>query len=148
MRASLEEVREIARRLRPEALDDLGLASALTALSNDLSRRTGVRVQRRLAPDLRSLEPDEELVVYRVAQEALTNVARHSQAMQAWVGLTRDGGAVSLTVRDNGCGFEPAANDGGGAGLRGMRERAVLVGASLDVESRPGHGTTVRLRLP
>jgi two-component system sensor histidine kinase UhpB len=136
VRASLEDVREIARRLRPEALDDLGLASALAALTNDVSRRTGLRVQRRVAPDLPALEPEVELVVYRVAQEALTNVARHSGA-----------GRVELTVRDDGHGFDPAVGDVG-AGLRGMRERAVLVGAALDVESRPGDATVVRLRLP
>jgi two-component system sensor histidine kinase UhpB len=148
LRTSLEDVREIARRLRPEALDDLGLASALAALTNDLARRTGVRVERRLAADLRALEPDEELVVYRVAQEALTNVARHSEAQQASVTLARTGAQeVTLTVRDDGCGFDAAAH-ARGTGLRGMRERAVLIGASLDVESRPGHGTTVRLRLP
>jgi two-component system sensor histidine kinase UhpB len=105
-------------------------------------------VERRLAADLRTLEPDEELVVYRVAQEALTNVARHSEALQAWVTLARSGdGRATLTVRDDGRGFDPAAH-ARGTGLRGMRERAVLIGASLDVESRPGHGTTVRLRLP
>jgi len=148
LRTSLEDVREIARRLRPEALDDLGLASALAALTNDLARRTGVRVERRLAADLRALEPDEELVVYRVAQEALTNVARHSGAQQASVTLARTGaGDVTLTVRDDGCGFDAAAH-ARGTGLRGMHERAVLIGASMDVESRPGHGTTVRLRLP
>jgi two-component system sensor histidine kinase UhpB len=141
-------VREIARRLRPEALDDLGLASALAALTNDVSRRTGLRVERQLAADLRALEPDEELVVYRVAQEALTNVARHSGARRAWVKLGRDGdGRVALTLHDDGRGFDPGTQ-ASGAGLRGMRERAVLIGASLDVESRPGHGTTVRLRLP
>ena len=148
LRASLEDVREIARRLRPEALDDLGLASALAALTNDVSRRTGVRVQRRLSSDLRALELDEELVVYRVAQEALTNVARHSEALRAWVSLGPGGdGRVTLTVRDAGRGFD-LAEHAGGTGLRGMRERAVLIGASLDIESRPGHGTTVRLRLP
>jgi two-component system, NarL family, sensor histidine kinase UhpB len=147
LRASLEGVREIARRLRPEALDDLGLASALAALTNDVARRTGVRVERRVAGDLRALEPDEELVVYRVAQEALTNVARHSEALRAWVRLAGSGdGEVTLTVRDDGRGFDFAAH-ARGAGLRGMRERAVLIGASLDIESRPGHGTTVRLRL-
>jgi two-component system sensor histidine kinase UhpB len=148
LRTSLEDVREIARRLRPEALDDLGLASALAALTNDLARRTGVRVERRLAADLRALEPDEELVVYRVAQEALTNVARHSGAQQASVTLARTSARdVTLTVRDDGCGFDAAVH-ARGTGLRGMRERAVLIGAALDVESRPGHGTTVRLRLP
>ncbi len=148
LRTSLEGVREIARRLRPEALDDLGLSSALAALTNDMARRTGVRVERRVAADLRALEPDEELVVYRVAQEALTNVARHSDAPHAWVGLagSRDR-QVTLTVRDDGRGFDFAANVRG-TGLRGMRERAVLIGASLEIESRPGHGTTVRLRLP
>jgi two-component system sensor histidine kinase UhpB len=147
LRATLEEVREIARRLRPEVLDDLGLASALAALTNDLARRAGVRVERWLATDLRALEPDEELVVYRVAQEALTNVARHSEAPRAWVKLGPEGdGRVTLTVRDDGRGFDVAAH-ARGTGLRGMRERAVLVGASLDIESRPGHGTTVRLRL-
>jgi two-component system sensor histidine kinase UhpB len=148
LRASLEEVREIARRLRPEALDDLGLSSALSALTNDMARRAGVRVERRLAPDMRALEPDEELVVYRVAQEALTNVARHSESRQAWLTLERgDDGRVTLAVRDSGRGFDTAMS-AGGSGLRGMRERAMLIGAALDVESRPGHGTTVRLRLP
>jgi two-component system sensor histidine kinase UhpB len=147
LRASLQDVREIARRLRPEALDDLGLGSALAALTNDMARQTGMHVERRLAPDVRTLAPDEELVVYRVAQEALTNVARHSTALQAWVSLARGGdGRVTLVVRDDGRGFDVGAHDHG-AGLRGMRERAVLVGASLDIESRRGHGTTVRLRL-
>jgi two-component system sensor histidine kinase UhpB len=150
LRASLEDVREIARRLRPEALDDLGLPSALAALTNDIARRTDIRVERRLAGDLRALEPDEELVVYRVAQEALTNVARHSEARQAWVTLapTPSGDrGVTLTVRDDGRGFDLAAH-ADGTGLRGMRERAVLIGASLDVDARPGRGTTVRLQLP
>jgi two-component system sensor histidine kinase UhpB len=104
-------------------------------------------VERRLAPDLRTLEPDEELVVYRVAQEALTNVARHSEAPQAWLRLgCGDDGRVTLTVRDSGRGFDLATH-ARGTGLRGMRERAMLIGAALEVESRPGHGTTVRLRL-
>jgi two-component system, NarL family, sensor histidine kinase UhpB len=149
VRDSLDEVREIARRLRPEALDDLGLASALAALTNEVSRRTGLRIERRVSPDLPALEPDAELVVYRVAQEALTNVARHAGARRAWVTLAPNGGGgeVELTLRDDGDGFDAAANDGG-AGLRGMRERAVLIGATLEVESRLGQGTTVRLRLP
>jgi two-component system, NarL family, sensor histidine kinase UhpB len=148
LRASLDEVREIARRLRPEALDDLGLASALAALTNGVARQTGLDVERRLSTDVPALDPDEELVVYRVAQEALTNVARHSGARRAWLSLSPDGDQrVTLTVRDDGRGFVSRGANGG-AGLRGMRERAVLIGATLDVESRPGAGTTVRLRLP
>ena len=83
VRESLEDVREIARRMRPEALDDLGLASALAALTLDVGRRTGLRVARRIGQGLPRLSPEEELVVYRVAQEGLTNVARHAEARRA-----------------------------------------------------------------
>ena len=145
VRGSLEEVREIARRLRPEALDDLGLGSALAALTVDVSRRTGLRIERRIEPGLPALAPEEELVVYRVAQEGLTNVARHADAQHAWVTLGGRDGRVSLEVRDDGRGFDPRM--GAGAGLRGMRERALLVGAELAVDSRTGEGTAVRLTL-
>ena len=145
VRESLEEVREIARRLRPEALDDLGLPSALAALTLDVSRRTGLRIDRRIEPGLPVLAPEEELVVYRVAQEGLTNVARHADAQHAWVTLGGRDGRVSLEVRDDGRGFEPALATG--AGLRGMRERALLIGAELTVDSRARKGTAVRLLL-
>jgi two-component system sensor histidine kinase UhpB len=147
VRGSLEEVRGIARRLRPEALDDLGLLSALTALTNDVARRTDVRVERALANDLPVLSDDEELVVYRVAQEALTNAVRHGAPGHACVRLHAVDGTVALEVSDDGTGFDMGAV-GEGAGLRGMRERAVLVGAVVDVTSRVGSGTTVRLELP
>jgi two-component system sensor histidine kinase UhpB len=146
VREALEEVREIARRLRPEALDDLGLASALAALTLEVGNRTGLAVERRIEPGLPALAPEEELVVYRVAQEGLTNVARHAGARHAWVTLQRCDGRVTLEVRDDGRGFAPGSAEGG-AGLRGMRERALLVGAALAVESGAG-GTTVRLTLP
>jgi two-component system sensor histidine kinase UhpB len=145
VRDSLEEVREIARRLRPEALDDLGLGSALAALTLDVSRRTGLRVERRIEPGLSALEPEEELVVYRVAQEGLTNVARHADAQHAWITLGGRDGRITLEVRDDGQGFDP--RHAAGAGLRGMRERALLVGADLAVDSRDGEGTAVRLTL-
>ncbi len=106
VRESLEEVREIARRLRPEALDDLGLTSALAALTLDVSRRTGLRVERRIEPGLPALSSEEELVVYRVAQEGLTNVARHARAQQALITLGARDGRVSLEVRDDGEGFD------------------------------------------
>jgi two-component system, NarL family, sensor histidine kinase UhpB len=144
VRESLEEVRGIARRLRPEALDDLGLPSALAALTNDVSRRARLPVERRVAPDLPALAPDEELVVYRVAQEALTNVARHADARRAWLALGVRAGRVELEVGDDGRGIDGAPP---GAGLVGMRERAVLIGAELDVSGAEGRGTTVRLRL-
>jgi two-component system sensor histidine kinase UhpB len=146
VRASLEEVRGIARRLRPEALDDLGLPSALAALTNDVTRRTGLVVERTVAPDLPALDPEEELVIYRVAQEALTNVVRHAGTSQAELLLGLRDGTVELCVRDGGAGFQPNGVATGG-GLLGMRERAVLIGAELTVSSDDGAGTTVRLRL-
>jgi two-component system sensor histidine kinase UhpB len=144
-RAALKDVREIARRLRPEALDDLGLGSALAALTVDVSRRTRLRVERRVAPGLPALAAEEELVIYRVAQEALTNVARHSGAKTARVELRADDGHVELVVHDDGSGFDPTAAEG--SGLLGMRERAVLVGATLAIETGVSGGTTIRLRL-
>jgi two-component system, NarL family, sensor histidine kinase UhpB len=147
VRASLEEVRGIARRLRPEALDDLGLASALAALTNDVMRRTGVRVRRTLSPALPSLRSDEELVVYRVAQEALTNVVRHAGVREAHLVLEVREDRVELEVRDAGTGFD-RVRTAESAGLRGMRERALLIGAALEVHSAVGAGTSVRLRLP
>jgi two-component system sensor histidine kinase UhpB len=146
VRASLEEVRAIARGLRPEALDELGLRSALASLTNDVTRQTGVRVERRVAGSLPVLSPEEELVVYRVAQEGLTNIARHSAARRAWLTLDVRDGCVELEIRDDGRGFDSAAA-GGGAGLVGMRERAVLIGAALEVTSTRDRGSTVRLRL-
>jgi len=139
-RETLEEVRRISRELRPEALDDLGLASALVALSE----RYGLDVTRRLDRDLPALDEETELVIYRVAQEALTNVARHSGCERVELELLSDNGSLTLRVLDDGRGID--AQDGGG--LRGMRERAVLVGADLRVERRKTGGTEVRLEVP
>jgi two-component system, NarL family, sensor histidine kinase UhpB len=144
VRDALEEVRFIARRLRPEALDHLGLVSALTALTNALGRSAGVRIERRIDRSLPQLEPDAELVLYRVAQEALTNVVRHADSDDARLTLHRVAGGLELEVTDTGRGFDVEAVVEG-AGIKGMRERAMLVGAELDISSMPGSGTTVRL---
>jgi len=145
-RASLEDVRRIALELRPEALDDLGLACALQALTARMSDGTGVRVTCNGVRDLPPLAPDAELVLYRVAQEALTNVVRHSGSATAELRLQRASGQLTLAVRDDGCGLEPDTPDG--TGMRGMRERANLVGARLEVGALPSGGTEVRLELP
>jgi two-component system sensor histidine kinase UhpB len=146
-RAGLDEVRQVVRRLRPGVLDDLGLVSALTALVAEHARLTGADVCRRLSPDLPPLGPDAELVVYRVAQEALTNVARHADAGRVCVELapTFAGDAVQLRVVDDGRGLGDGRE---GAGMRGMRERAVLVGATLTVGSHQEGGTELRLLVP
>lgn len=147
VRESLEEVRFIARRLRPEALDHLGLPSALAALTNSFRGAWGLTIERRIDPAVPALDSDVELVLYRVAQEALTNVARHASCDEARLLLRRVADGVELAVVDPGKGFDADAADEG-AGIRGMRERALLVGAQLELGSVPGVGTSVRLRWP
>lgn len=144
-RGSLDEVRRLVRRLRPGVLEDLGLVSALTSLTSEFATHVGLRVVRRFEPGLPVLEQQTELVLYRVAQEALTNAARHAEAGQVEVSLHHTDEAVVLSVRDDGRGTGAAPE---GAGMRGMRERALLVGATLDVISQPQAGTTLRLTVP
>lgn len=145
-REGAEEVRLIARRLRPEALDELGLQSALLALCTAVSQRAGLPVRRTLERDL-PLTDEEELVVYRVAQESLTNVVRHAGAGHVDLSLRAEGDGVVLLVRDDGDGLPTGAGDGS-TGILGMRERALLVGGQLGVRALQPHGTEVRLRLP
>jgi two-component system sensor histidine kinase UhpB len=145
---SVEDLRRIARRLRPEALDDLGLVNAFMALCNRVSEAGGVDVVRRLPDSLPPLSPEVDLVVYRVAQEALTNVIRHAEARRAEVTLEADESCLRLSVRDDGRGMPGAALAAGSSGIAGMRERAMLVGGTLKVESAPGRGTAVTLEIP
>jgi two-component system sensor histidine kinase UhpB len=144
VRSSLEDVRRIATELRPEALDDLGLVSALVVLGQRFAERSALEVIEYIERDLPPLRSDVELVVYRVAQEALTNVVRHSGSERAELGLGADAGRLVLTVRDHGRGL--ASEHVAGAGIRGMRERANLIGASLQVSNTPdGAGCVVSL---
>jgi two-component system sensor histidine kinase UhpB len=143
-RAGVEQVREIARALRPGALEELGLRSALTTLANSF---TGLRVKHALDPDLPVLSPDQDLAVYRVAQESLTNVARHARAANAQLSLAREDESVVLRVADDGCGIPPLYADATDGGVGGMRERALLAGGRLRVRALPGRGTEVRLDL-
>ena len=147
LRESLEDVRRIALELRPEALDDLGLASALAVLGQRLAERSELHVVEHITPDLPPLAPETELVVYRVAQEALTNAARHSGGDHAELRLERDDGRVVLSVRDRGRGLPTGLVPG--TGMRGMRERAASIGASLDVDNGSAAvGCEVRLDVP
>jgi two-component system sensor histidine kinase UhpB len=145
-RSGTEDVRRIARQLRPEALEDLGLQTALAALATSFAEQAKVQVERCLELSLR-LSEDEELVVYRVAQEALTNVARHAQATRVELRLRRNGALTTLTVRDDGRGLSPGALPSA-HGIRGMRERAMLIGAQLQLDSTPGRGTEIKLSIP
>ncbi len=143
---ALSDVRGISRRLRPEVLDDLGLVNALIALTSRVSQESGLSVERAFAGPIPDLGPETELVVYRIAQEALTNVIRHADATRATVALHRDGERVELTVEDNGTGFSAVPPPDGG--IAGMHERSRLVDGTLDVTSDPSRGTTVRFSVP
>jgi two-component system, NarL family, sensor histidine kinase UhpB len=144
---AMKELLDLARQLRPTALDDLGLAPALAGNVRELSRQGALDASFEAEGDLRGLPEDVQLVVYRVAQEALTNAVRHSDAERVRVGLEREGDRVALTVGDDGRGFT-FEETGRGLGIGGMRERALLVGGELQIESRPGLGTRVRLSVP
>jgi two-component system sensor histidine kinase UhpB len=143
VRDTLEEVRAIAADLRPEALDDLGLAAALRQLAID-AERAGLLVARAIDAGVR-LPAEAEVVVYRVAQEALANVMRHARAERVALRFERDGPGARLTVADDGVGISGA---GYGGGIRGMRERAVLAGGSLAIRGGAHRGTVVTLELP
>jgi two-component system sensor histidine kinase UhpB len=143
---AMRELLSLARQLRPTALDDLGLAAAIAGQVEQLER-SGLTAELTTEGDFSDLDDDVQLVVYRVAQEALTNAARHSEAQRIAVNLRRSGDAVELEVADDGRGFAFEQSERG-LGIGGMRERALLIGAELTIESRPGHGTTVRLSVP
>ncbi len=145
-RHGAEEVRRIVRSLRPEALEDLGLQSALAALATAFAEQAGVRVDRRLEPGP-PLSDEHELVVYRIAQEALTNVARHAHASVVELRLEHQDNATVLTVADDGRGLAPGSLPSA-HGIRGMRERAMLIGAGLTITSPPAGGTQVQLTIP
>jgi two-component system sensor histidine kinase UhpB len=147
LHSTLAEIRRISRELRPEALDDLGLINALIALCRRVSTQGGIEVQQTLATDLPPLSPDLELVIYRVAQEALTNVLRHSEATRSLVSLARVDHEIQLIVEDDGRGL-PERWPGETVGIEGMRERALLARGRLEVGGRAGGGTRVTLLVP
>ena len=142
---AMNELLSLARQLRPTALDDLGLKAAVGGLVEGM-RAGDVDASLQADGDFSDLPDDVQLVVYRVAQEALSNAARHSGARRIEVGMRRRGAGAELVVSDDGRGFAFAEAEEG-LGLAGMRERALLVGGELTVESRPAHGTTVRLQV-
>jgi two-component system sensor histidine kinase UhpB len=146
VRRALDEVRRISSELRPEMLEQLGLVSALTELTTTFGRVSSIAVERQFDQSLPKLAPETELAVYRIAQESLTNVARHAQATQVTVALERSLGSVVLRVVDDGRGFpaEPAEH----GGLRSMRERALLVGGALAIKPARSGGVEVRLEVP
>jgi two-component system, NarL family, sensor histidine kinase UhpB len=147
VRDGADQVREIARGLRPESLEELGLRSALIGLATAVADRSGLQVTRDIDTALPALSPDTELVVYRVAQEALTNVVRHAGAQRVGIALNQVDGHLELHVTDDGTGMGPGGHRAG-RGISGMRERAAYTGGTLNVTRALQGGTTVALRVP
>jgi two-component system sensor histidine kinase UhpB len=146
VRRALDEVRRISSELRPEMLEHLGLVSALTELTTTFARVSGIRVERQFDKSLPKLPPDTELAVYRIAQESLTNVARHSLASRVTIALERGLDSVVLRVADDGRGFDTSTPEEHG-GLRSMRERALLIGGQLAINKHSAGGIEVRLEV-
>ena len=142
----IDGVRRFCRALRPSVLDDLGLVPALEWLLSDLAERSGIRAALEERGDRLRLDPEQELVIFRVAQEALHNIEHHAMANRVVARLGYGPGRLCLEVVDDGCGFDPLHVRQGSLGLAGMQERASLIGAAFEVSSRPG-ATCVRLDL-
>ena len=147
---ALRRTRRLAFELRPTVLDDVGLAPALARLVADTAERSGLIVDAVVdsAPALGEMTADVATAVYRVVQEALTNVVRHARATNASVAVTAAAGRLRTLVEDDGIGFDPTGPVSGHLGLKGMKERAELVGGTVRVVSTPGSGTTVVLEVP
>ncbi len=147
-RGGLGEARRAIQALRASSLEELGLEAALNQLAERISERSGIAVEISFAENLGELDPDVENAVYRIADESLTNVARHSGAEMATVDLRRRAGQIRLQVSDNGTGFNANGQaPDGHVGIKGMAERAEVVGGSFAISSRPGAGTTVKFEV-
>ena len=146
---ALEDIRRLSFELRPQILDDFGLVPALERLTDGFAERADLEVELETSLDEHRLTPEQETTLYRAAQEALTNVAKHAHATSVRVQLRPCPAGVELTVADDGRGFRETHTDGETAfGLMGMRERLALVGGKLEIDTAPGAGTTVRVRVP
>ncbi|HEU5208660.1 MAG TPA: sensor histidine kinase [Longimicrobiales bacterium] len=149
--SAIEEVRRMARGLRPPALDMLGLAPAIESRARAIAEAGGMRLELAVEDQERLLPPEVELAVYRIVQESLSNVVRHAGAETVFVGLARNQGVLEIVIRDDGRGFdlEHTLDDSGrGLGLFGMQERASYIGGTVDIDTSPGRGTQVRVRIP
>jgi signal transduction histidine kinase len=145
---TLHDVRRLAVELRPKALDDFGLVPALERLAETFAEQTGVNVQVEAPLSPGRLPPEIETALYRIIQEALTNVVKHAHAENVSVVVTRKPGAVTALIEDDGEGFDPTATREEGLGLLGMRERIALLRGRVTVESAAGAGTTVAVEVP
>jgi signal transduction histidine kinase len=146
--ATLQNVRRLAVELRPSALDDFGLAPALERLAEAFGEQSGIAVDIQTTLDSQRLTPEVETALYRIVQEALTNVAKHAEATRVSIVVTRKEGSVTAVIEDDGQGFGAGGGTGEGLGLVGMKERVGLLGGRLALESTEGVGTTVVAEVP
>jgi two-component system, NarL family, sensor histidine kinase DevS len=145
----IHALRSMIAELRPPALDELGLAPALTSLAQRTSTTTGLKVRTDIdLPETTRLTAEVETTVYRIVQEALTNVAKHAKAVSVELSVRRAEDDVVIAISDDGVGFDPTGDLDGGFGLAGMRERVELAGGELSVLPGSGGGTAIRARLP
>ena len=144
--SSVNSIRDIALLLRPSMLDDLGLIPALEWQAREVSRRSGIKVEVTAENVSDSLPDEMRTCIYRVVQEALHNVFRHSAAKSAVVTVRQDDSSLFLSVEDDGCGFDPEKTRG--LGMLGMEERVRQLGGQFEVQSAPGKGTVLRVTLP
>jgi PAS domain S-box-containing protein len=148
---TMDDVGRLARGLHPAVLDDKGLVAAARRYVSDFAKAFGVAIDFRVVGNVpRRMAPLARSTIYRILQEALTNVARHAQARRVAVMLKHKDAMLETAIQDDGVGFDPAAvlSEASGLGLHGMRERVALLGGSVEIESRRGHGTTIRARIP
>jgi two-component system, NarL family, sensor histidine kinase UhpB len=149
LREATEEIRHIAQGLRPPALDMLGLGPAIESYARTVGETAGLLVETDIAPVEGLLPPEAELALYRIVQEAVSNVARHSGSHSARLRLDTAGGTVCAVVEDRGSGFDVKREmASSGLGLFGMQERGAYVGGTVEIDSEPGRGTRVRVTIP
>ena len=141
-------MRRLAVELRPKVLDDFGLVPALERLTETLAEQSGLEIEFAVADRTTACPSEIETALYRIVQEALTNVVKHANARQVSIVLARNDRMVTALIEDDGSGFDPAATREGGFGLEGMRERVALLGGTLKVESRRNAGTTLKVEVP
>ena len=148
----LADVRQLSRMLRPPMLDDLGLGPTLRWLTRSLQEKTGIAIALRMEGEEERSDPAVETLVYRVVQEALTNVVKHAGAREAAVSVIRDAGRIRVRVEDGGRGFDSArvlsASEDAGFGVRAMRDRVHYYDGSFRLRSMPGSGTVVEAEIP
>jgi signal transduction histidine kinase len=145
--SALDDVRRLTVELRPPALDDFGLQAALERLTSLVGARSGVEIQLSVRSAV-ALPPDQETAIYRIVQEALTNIVKHAKAGSVSIIVMASGESVRLVIEDDGDGFDPSTVREGALGLVGIRERVAILGGRFELESAPGDGTTIVVELP